>query len=498
VNGKESLATEFSTDDLDLLTYLLAEEGVELTRTIPLRRRTDLEKLPLSYAQQRLWFLEQMEPGSAIYNVPQALRVTGELAVEVLEASLREVIRRHEVLRTRFALREGEAEQVIEEQVKFKLTVEDLSRWEREAAERAIQERARAEAQQGFDLSTGPMLRAKLLRLSASEHVLLLTMHHIVSDGWSLGVLVKEIGTLYQAYARGESSPLPELPVQYADYAVWQREYLQGEVLEQQLSYWRKQLAGAAPLLELPTDRPRPQYQTFNGSVLCFDLPIELSERLMELTRREGTTLFMTLFAAFVMVLQRNTGQEDIVVGTSIANRNRQETEHLLGCFFNQLALRVNLSGDPTFRELLRRVRECCLQAYAHQDVPFEKLLETLKPERNPGYFPIFQVMFILQNATGTTLEIPGLKLSPLETQTAVTRVDLALMMEEGPRGLKGVLEYNTDLFDPATIVRFKEHLETTLEGIVQDPDQDLEIIGTSKDFEPHELVQAFNDDLIG
>jgi len=416
----------------------------------------------------------------------------------VLEASLREVIRRHEVLRTRFALRDGEAEQVIEAQVEFKLAVEDLSGLEREAAERAVQELARAEAQQGFDLNTGPMLRAKLLRLNASEHVLLLTMHHIVSDGWSLGVLVKEIGTLYQAYAQGESSPLAELPVQYADYAVWQREYLQGEVLEQQLSYWRTQLAGAAPVLELPTDRPRPQFQTFNGSVLSFDLPVELSEKLMALSRREGATLFMTLFAAFVMVLQRNTGQEDIVVGTSIANRNRQETEHLLGCFFNQLALRVNLSGDPTFRELLRRVRECCLQAYAHQDVPFEKLLETLKPERNPGYFPIFQVMFILQNATGTTLEIPGLKLSPLETQTAVTRVDLALMMEEGPCGLKGVLEYNTDLFDPATIVRFKEQLEATLEGIVKDPDQDLQIIGTSKEFEPHELVQAFNDDLIG
>ncbi|HEY0725594.1 MAG TPA: condensation domain-containing protein, partial [Pyrinomonadaceae bacterium] len=456
------------------------------------------ERLPLSYAQQRLWFLDQMAPGSAIYNVPLALRVSGELAVEVLEASLREVVRRHEVLRTRFVLRDGEAEQVIDEQVEFKLGLEDLSVMEQAAAEGVVQEQARAEAQLGFDLSTGPLLRAKLLRLSESEHVLLLTMHHIVSDGWSLGVLVKELGQLYQAYAQGERAALAELEVQYADYAVWQREYLQGEVLEQQLSYWREQLAGAAPVLELPTDRPRPQFQTFNGSVLTFDLPVELSNKLMALSRHEGATLFMTLFSAFAMVLQRQTGQEDIVVGTSIANRNRQETEHLLGCFINQLALRINVAGNPTFRELLRRVRECCLQAYAHQDVPFEKLLETLKPERNPGYFPIFQVMFILQNAAGTTLEIPGLKLSPLETQTTVTRVDLALMMEEAPHGLKGVLEYNTDLFDPLTIVRLKELLEATLEGIVKDPDQDLQIIGTSKDSEPHELVHAFNDDLIG
>ena len=480
----------------ELAERIEQERGNERSAERAIERVSRDERLPLSYAQQRLWFLEQMEPGSAIYNVPLALRVNGELAVEVLETSLREVIRRHEVLRTRFELRDGEAEQVIEDEVEFNLALEDLSGLEREAAERAVQELARVEAQRGFDLRTGPLLRAKLLQLSASEHVLLLTMHHIVSDGWSLGVLVKEIGTLYQAYARGESSPLPELAVQYADYAVWQREYLQGEVLEQQLSYWREQLAGAAPLLELPTDRPRPQFQTFNGSVLSFDLPDELGEKLKALSRHEGATLFMTLFAAFVMVLQRHTGQEDVVVGTSIANRNRHETERLLGCFFNQLALRINLSGNPTFRELLRRVRECCMQAYTHQDVPFEKLLEILRPERNPGYFPIFQVMFILQNATSNTLEIPGLKLSPLETQTAVTRVDLAVMMEEGPHGLKGVLEYNTDLFDVTTIVRLKEHLEATLEGIVKDPDQDLQIIGMSKEFVPHELVQVFNDDL--
>jgi len=481
----------------ELAERIEQERGQERSRAERAVERVSREqRLPLSFAQQRLWFLEQMEPGSAIYNVPLALRVNGELAVAVLEASLREVMRRHEVLRTRFELRDGEAEQVIEEQVEFQLAVEDLSGLERAAAERAVQEWAGAEAQQGFDLRRGPLLRAKLLRLSASEHVLLLTMHHIVSDGWSLGVLVKEMGALYQAYAQGASSPLAELAVQYADYAVWQREYLQGEVLEQQLRYWREQLAGAAPVLELPADRPRPQFQTFNGSVLSFGLPVELSEKLMALSRREGATLFMTLFAAFVMVLHRYTGQEDIVVGTSIANRTRHETEHLLGCFFNQLALRTNLSGNPTFRELLRRVRECCLNAYAYQDVPFEKLLETLRPERNPGYFPIFQVMFILQNAPGTTLEIPGLKMSAFATPRTTTKFDLSLLMEAGPHGLKGMLEYSTDLFDPATIVRLKEHLETTLEGIVRDPDQDVQIIGMSKEFQPHELVQAFNDDL--
>ena len=493
MNGKEPLATEFSTDDLDLLAHLLAEEGVELRRTITPRRRPDLEKLPLSYAQQRLWFLEQMEPGSAIYNVPLALRVNGELAVEVLEASLREVIRRHEVLRTRFELRDGEAEQVIEDKVEFNVALEDLSGLEREAAERAVQELARVEGQQGFDLGTGPLLRAKLLQLSTSEHVLLLTMHHIVSDGWSLGVLVKEIGTLYQAYAQGESSPLPELAVQYADYAVWQREYLQREVLEQQLSYWRAQLAGAAPVLELPTDRPRPQFQTFNGSVLSLDLPVEVSEKLKALSRREGATLFMSLLAAFDVLLWRYTGQTDLSVGTPIAGRNQAEIEGLIGFFINTLVLRVQMDGRESYRELLNRVREVTLEAYGHQDVPFERLVEELQPERDLSHTPLFQVAFVLQNVPHEQMELEGLSLRTEESDNQTAKYDLTLRLYETDPGLSASVEYNSDLFERSTMTRLLDHFQTLLESISTSPDLPISKLNWLPETERREILKKSN-----
>ncbi|HEY0762320.1 MAG TPA: amino acid adenylation domain-containing protein [Pyrinomonadaceae bacterium] len=452
------------------------------------------QRLPLSYAQQRLWFLEQMEPGSAIYNVPLALRVSGELAVEVLEASLREVVRRHEVLRTRFVLRDGEAEQVIDEQVEFKLGLEDLSGMERVAAERAVQEQARTEAQRGFDLSTGPLLRAKLLRLSANEHVLLLTMHHIVSDGWSLGVLVKELGQLYQAYAQGERAALAELEVQYADYAVWQREYLQGEVLEQQLSYWREQLAGAAPVLELPTDRPRPQFQTFNGSVLTFDLPVELSNKLMALSRREGTTLFMTLLAAFDVLLWRYTGQADLSVGTPIAGRNQAEIEGLIGFFVNTLVLRVQLDGRESFRELLGRVREVTLGAYGHQDVPFERLVEELQPERDLSHTPLFQVAFALQNVPQQQIELPGITLRAEESESQAAKFSLVMILHESDSGVQGSLTYNTDLFDASTIERMVQHFTRLLSAASANPDQPIADLPMLTGAERDRLLVEWNE----
>ena len=493
MNGKETLATGSSTDDLELLAYLLAVEGVELKRTITPRRRTDGERLPLSYAQQRLWFLEQMEPDSAIYNVPFALRVTGELVVGVLEDSLREVIRRHEVLRTRFELRDGEAEQVIDEQVEFNLAVEDLSGLEREAAERAVQELARAEAQRGFDLRTGPLLRAKLLQLSANEHELLLTMHHIVSDGWSLSVLVKEIGTLYQAYAQGESSPLPELEVQYADYAVWQREYLQGEVLEKQLSYWREQLAGAAPVLELPADRPRPQFQTFSGSVLSCDLPVEVSEKLEALSQREGVTLFMSLLAAFDVLLWRYTGQADLSVGTPIAGRNQAEIEGLIGFFVNTLVLRVQMNGRESYRELLGRVREVTLGAFGHQDVPFERLVEELQPERDLSHTPLFQVVFALQNVPHQQIELPGLSLSPEASDNQTAKYDLTLRMYQTDSGLSASVEYNSDLFERATMARLLDQFQTLLESINANPDLPISKLNWLPETERREILEKSN-----
>src|SRR5688572_2638188 len=435
-----------------------------------------------------------MEPGSAIYNVPLALRVSGELAVEVLEASLREVIRRHEVLRTRFELRNGEAEQVIDEQVEFKLAVEDLSGLELAAAERAVHELARAEAQQGFDLSSGPLLRAKLLQLSASEHVLLLTMHHIVSDGWSLGVLVKEMGTLYQAYAQGESSPLAELAVQYADYAVWQREYLQGEVLEQQLSYWREQLAGAAPVLELPADYARAAVLSNRGASEAVTLSPQLTEQLQQLSRREGVTLFMSLLAAFDVLLWRYTGQTDLSLGTPIAGRNQAEIEGLIGFFVNTLVLRVQMDGRESYRELLGRVREVTLGAYGHQDVPFERLVEELQPERDLSHTPLFQVAFALQNVPHEHMELQGLTLQAQESDNHTAKFDLVMILQESDSGLQGGLTYNTDLFDASTIQRMVRHFTMLLSAMTTSPDQPIAALPMLTDAERDRLLVEWND----
>jgi amino acid adenylation domain-containing protein/FkbH-like protein len=428
--------------------------------------------LPLSFAQQRLWFLDQFEAGSSFYHIPAAVRLRGMLDLTALEQSFREVIRRHESLRTRFGVVNGVPVQVIDEGQEFSLTVLDLSS-EGEAGARRV---ATEESQRPFDLSAGPLLRASVLRLSEQEHVLLCTMHHIISDGWSMGVLIRELTTLYEAYAQGEPSPLPELGIQYADYAHWQRAWLQGEVLEQQLNYWKQQLAGAPAVLELPTDYPRPAVQTFNGAHQSLTLPVELTTELKALTQREGVTLFMTLLAAFQTLLWRYSGQEDIVVSTGIANRNRAETEPLIGFFVNTLVLRTNLSGDPTFAELLERVREVTLGAYAHQDVPFELLVEALAPERDARYTPLFQVMLVLQNArVGEAVKLAGLDVSAVGGEESGTaKFDLTLFVEERGEELGLVLEYNTDLFAAQTIEQMLESFRRLVEGIVAAPEQSI------------------------
>jgi len=332
--------------------------------------------MPLSFAQQRLWFLNKFEQDSSFYNLSSTLRICGAgLNVSALEKSLYEVTQRHEVLRTTFTVIKGQPLQVISPESHFTLTLTDLSHHSQAQRNTEAQHLAQESAQRPFDLSTGPLVRASLLSLSTEERVLIVSMHHIVSDGWSMGVLVREVAALYEAYASGAESPLKELSLQYADYAVWQREWLQGEVLEQQLAYWRRQLAGAPPVLELPTDRPRPQVQTFRGAALPFKLSKELAEELRVLSRREGVTLYMTLLAGLQTLLARYTGQEDISTGTPIANRRRGEIENLIGFFVNTLVLRTDLSGNPTFHELVQRVKETALGAYAHQDVPFEMLV---------------------------------------------------------------------------------------------------------------------------
>ncbi|HEX2081286.1 MAG TPA: condensation domain-containing protein, partial [Longimicrobium sp.] len=326
--------------------------------------------LPLSFAQERLWFIDRLEPGSAVYNMPMARRLGGALDEAALERSLREIVRRHEALRTVFAEVDGSPVQVIAPFDGFALPVEDLSGLGETDREAAVGRRAGEEAARPFDLAAGPLFRAALLRLGGEDHVLLLSMHHIVSDGWSMGVLVRELSALYAAYREGRESPLPELPVQYADYAVWQREQLAGEVLDRQLAYWKERLAGAPGLLELPTDHPRPAVQAYRGATVPFEISLELLERLQALGRSEGATLYMTLLGAFQVLLGRYAGSEDVVVGSPIAGRTRREVEELIGFFVNTLVLRTDLSGNPSFREVLRRVREATLGAYEHQEVP--------------------------------------------------------------------------------------------------------------------------------
>src|SRR5690349_10801181 len=354
--------------------------------------------LPLSFAQQRLWFLDQLEPESAFYNIPSAVRLEGKLNREALTRSLSEIVRRHEALRTVFASVAGEPVQVIQAAAPVAIEELDLSGLGSDERERRAAELATAEAQLPFDLSRGPLLRVNLLRLGVEEHVLLITMHHIISDGWSMGIMIRELTSLYEAYSRGAESPLAELPIQYADYAAWQRNWLQGEVLERQLEYWRRQLEDAPTFLELPTDKARPAVQSFRGSAQLRILDQTLSNQIKTLSRHRGVTLFMTLLTAYNILLYRYSGQRDICVGSPIANRNRAEIEGLVGFFINTLVLRTKLFDDCSVTELLKRVREVTLDAYAHQDISFDQLVEAVVPERALSHTPLFQVMFAVQN----------------------------------------------------------------------------------------------------
>ncbi len=435
----------------------------------------DVYIFPLSFAQQRLWFFQQMYPESAAYNMPLATWLRGQLHVEHLDDALNEVIRRHEVLRTSIDLFDGQPAQLISPSLSVSMPVLDLS--DLPIAEQEAEARRLAEEEIGraFDLRSGPLLRVKLLRLSAEEHVLVLVLHHIICDGWSINVIFHELSTLYAAYTAGESSPLPELPVQYADYAVWQREWLAGNVLDEQLDYWRGQLEGAPTLFELPTDRPRPQVRSLKGLFVSFVFPSGLSSKLRQLCQREGVTLFMLLLGAFQLLLSRYSGQTDVVVGTPIAGRNRQEVEGLIGFFVNTLILRTDLSGEPSFRELLRRVREICLGAYAHPELPLEKLVEELQPERSLSHSPLFQVMFALQNTPDSEVQqMPGLEVSPVEPEVTTAAFDLTLNIEEVAENIYGRLRYNTDLFDAETIRRMVEHYLLVLEAAVDNLDQSI------------------------
>ncbi|MEH2313988.1 MAG: amino acid adenylation domain-containing protein [Nostoc sp.] len=463
-----------SVEKRELLVQRLRQKKENASRTKITSQSRDSNIFPLSFAQQRLWFLEQLEPGNPFYNQPAAVRLTGALNLAVLEQSFNEILHRHEVLRTTFSTVEGQPVQVIAPTLALKLPVVDLQKLPDADREKEVLRLATKEAQMPFNLVEGSLLRCTLLRLDEAEYVLLFTMHHIISDGWSKGILIREIATLYKAFSTGEFSPLAELAIQYADFAAWQRKWLQGDVLQSQISYWKKQLEGAPSVLELPTDHPRSAVQTFQGASYSFELSVELSQALKKLSQQQGTTLFMTLLAAFQTLLWRYTGQEDIVVGSPIANRNRAEIEGLIGFFVNTLVLRTNLASNPTFGELLTRVREVALGAYTHQDLPFEKLVDELQPQRSLSYTPLFQVMFALKNAPMSALELPGLSLNLLASESGSTKFDLTLLMTETAQGLIGSLEYNTDLFESSTISRMAEHLQTLVSEIVANPQQRL------------------------
>ena len=451
------------------------------------------EVLPLSFAQQRLWFIEQLEPESATYNVPASLRLTGALDSDALQRTLSEVVRRHEVLRTTFVNYGGEPRQQITAEAQVALPLIDLSALASGAVEAEVELLARAEAGRPFDLSVGPLLRVQLLRLSEEEHFVLLTLHHIISDGWSVGVLIEEAAMLYSAYSSDSSSPLPELPVQYADYAVWQRGWLQGAVLDEQLQYWRAQLADAPPVLALPTDHTRPTRSTQRGAREVCSVPAELAEALKRLSQAEGVTLYMMLLAAFEVLLYRYTQEEDLVVGTPIANRTQAETEGLIGFFVNTLVLRTRLSGELSYRELLGRVREVCLGAYAHQDLPFEKLVEELQPERRLNQAPLFQVMFTVENTPRLPLELGGVRLSSLDVDTETAKFDLLLSLHETAGSLSGTISYNAELFEAATIRRLLTHYQQLLEGIVSNPEARLSSLPLLSDAERVQLLGEWN-----
>jgi amino acid adenylation domain-containing protein/non-ribosomal peptide synthase protein (TIGR01720 family) len=451
-----------------LLQKMLGK-GEETADVIP--RRSADEPPVLSFAQQRLWFLDLLEGPNATYNMPNAFRLFGELNIGVLESALAEIIRRHEALRTNFTQVDGKPVQIIHDHVEGYLSIVELPGLDDAQREEETLQRSRQDARRPFDLEHDRLLRIQILRFEPLYHVMLINMHHIVADGWSLGVIVKEMVTLYGALSRGEASPLAELPIQCADFAQWQRRWLAGSQLEGQIKYWRKQLAGAPSLLALPTDRPRPPLQTFRGSTQYFKIDGERLSALKTLSRHCDASLFMVLFAGFATLLWRYSRQDSLVVGTPVANRGRKELEPLIGFFVNTLALRMNFSGDPNVRELIARVKETAIGAFRNQDVPFERLVEELQPARNLGFSPLFQVMFILQNAPLDDLRLPGVRLEEIEVEAGTSMFDMTLKLRERGGLLEGELEFNTDLFDRATIDRFIGHYQLILDGMRNDPD---------------------------
>ncbi len=489
---------------VQLATKILAQlTRAEFTSSLPLTKiQSTTDVHPLSFAQARLWFLDQLEKGNPAYNISFALRLQGAIDVTLLEQSLNEMVRRHEILRTTFSMVDGQPVQVITSSLRLSLPVEDYQSLPEVERESEVRRLMTQEARQPLDLTQAPLLRAKLLRLTQQEQIFILTLHHIIADEWSVEVFVREMAVLYKAFLAGNTSALAELPIQYKDFTYWQRQWLQGDIGSTQLSYWKQQLEGVPAILPLPTNHPRPAIQTYRGARQSLELPQTVADAIAKrcceaqiaaLSCQEGVTLFMVLLAAFQTLLYRYTGQEDVCVGSPIANRNRDELKGLIGFFVNTLVLRTNLAGNPSFRELLQRVRRVALGAYAHQDLPFEQLVEALQPERDVSYTPLFQVAFILRNALYLE-EIPGLTLSPLNVESETAQFDLSLVVEPTERGLIAAFEYNTDLFDAAAIARMLGHFQTLLLGIVANPQAKLSDLPLLTEAEKHQLLVEWNN----
>ncbi len=476
----------------ELLKLMLKKKGISLNNQA-ISRRNSSQNVPLSFAQQRLWFLNQWEGDSANYNIPAALQLTGKLQVAALEEALREIVRRHEILRTSFQVDNNTPIQVVDADINVNLSVVDLQTIPSTEQARKVQSLIASEISRPFDITVARLFRVQLLCLNETSHVLLLNLHHIVSDGWSVGVFIQEFSALYTAFSQGKLSPLPELEIQYADFALWQRQSLTEEVLANKLKYWQEKLADATPLLELPTDHPRPKIKSDHGRIFTQELSEELTQKVKTLSQQTDATLFMTLQAAFVVLLHRYSSQTDILVGTPVANRNRSEIEPLIGFFVNTLILRNQVSGNLSFLELLKQVQQTALDAFAHQDVPFEQVVEALQPERNLSYSPLFQVMFILQNAPQGELELSGLNIAYLEMETVTAKFDLTLSMEEIGGKLRGKWQYNSDLFEADTIVRMAGHFQNLLDAIVANPEQLISDVPLLNASERHQLLVEWN-----
>lgn len=481
----------------DAPTIAMLSQHIEAERelkTLPIEPVSRQQPLLLSSAQQRLWFINQLDPDSPAYLIPIAYRISGALDVAVLEQSLNTIIARHEALRTAFVSQSGQTYQVIAPTLQLPLNIIDLSHLPKAAQETKVQQILFDESQRPFDLTHLPLLRVHLLYLAPQDHILLIVIHHVVFDEWSLDVFFQEMSVLYPAFIQGESSPLPELSIQYADFALWQSHWLRGKTLDIYLSYWERQLANMPAVLALPADYPHLPVQTYQGAQCHRALPIPLTQKLEALSRQEEVTLFMTLLAAFKVLLSRYTNRQDIVVGSPIANRNHSEIENLIGFFVNTLVLRTDLSGEITFQALLQRVYQMSLAAYAHQELPFDLLVEKLQPERDQSHHPLFQVLFSFQSLQTTALQIGNLQLTPLRIDNKTAKFDLSLIVTYDNQGLICTAEYNTNLFREATITRFLGHYQTLLQSIVNDPQQRLSELTLLSDSERQQLLTTWND----